>query len=137
MPEPARRAVSLRTVSWKRAGKLRDELAEKSGRRVTLSDTVERALDCLEDAHRRGAWLSPAEASPVLEDRMRREIVSVLHQFIARWKPDVVVHGVTFKPSALPGGGGTLAVHLDEGEIPMLMGGAEIVSSEQGQGHHA
>ena len=68
---------------------------------------------------------------------MRREIVSVLHQFIARWKPTVVLHGVTFRPSALPGGGGTLSVHLDEDEIPIFMGGAEIVGSEQGQGHHA
>ena len=137
MAQPNRRVVSIRTVAWEKAAVLRDELAEKSGRRVTLSDTVERAFECLEDAHSRGAWLSPREAEPVLATRLRKEIVSVLKQLIA-WMPDVILEGVTFRPSPIPRGGEILTLHLNEGKVTLLVGGAETIASpEPGEGHHA
>ena len=123
--------------TWTLAGELRDALAARSGRRVSLSETVERGLECLRDSHVRGAWLTPQEAAPVMEARMRAEIVSAIKQFLGRWSPETVLHGVGFAPSKIPGGGGTLTVHLEGGEVPILLGGAEFVASEAGEGPHA
>ena len=44
MKKPNRRQVSLRIADFEMVTALRDALAEKSGRMVTLSDTVARAL---------------------------------------------------------------------------------------------
>lgn len=129
MAQENRRQISLRASVWLKATRLKEALAATSGRRVTITDTVDRALDCLADAHSRGAWLSPEEAAPLLEERLRKEVVSVLAQFIARAMPDRNLAGVTFKPAAHRGGGGTLYVHLDNNTVPMLMGAAEAVRS--------
>lgn len=126
MAQPNRRQVSLRSAVWLKATQLRDVLAAITGRKVTIADTIERALDCLEDANSRGAWLSPREAAPVLEERLRKEVVSVLTQFIARAMPDRGLVGVTFERPVYPGGGGKLYVHLDNHvAVPMLLGGAD------------
>lgn len=129
MAQDARRQISIRTSVWMKALKIRDALTEISGRRVTIADTVDRALDCLQDAHTRGAWLTPKEAAPVLEERLRREVVSVLTQFIARTMPDRILRGVTFEQS-IPGGGGVLHVHLDDRAVPMLMGAADVTAPQ-------
>ncbi len=103
--------------------------------KVAISDTIDRALDCLEDAHSRGAWLSPKEAAPVLEERLRKEVISVLTQFVARTMPDRLLRGVTFQPAGMPGGGGTLYVHLDEEvTVPMLMGAGELATGTWADG---
>ena len=94
--KPSRRQVSVRTADFEKATALRDAIAEKSGRKITISDTVARALACLEDAHARGAWLSPQEAAPVLERRHRDQVASVLAQFIARACPEKVLKGIAF-----------------------------------------
>ena len=92
---------------------------------MTISDTIDRALECLEDADSRGAWLSPKEAEPVLEERLRKEIVSVLAQFIARTMRDREIRGVRFEK--LSPGGGVLYVHLDDNVVPLFTGAAEFV----------
>ena len=135
MAQLNRRQISLRTSVWKKASQLRDALASVSGRKVAISDTIDRALDCLEDAHSRGAWLSPKEAGPVLEERLRKEVISVLTQFVARTMPDRLLRGVTFQPAGMPGGGGTLYVHLDEEvTVPMLMGAGELATGTWADG---
>ena len=96
MKQPSRRQVSLRNVDFEKATALRDAITEKSGRKITISDTVARALDCLKDAHARGAWLSPSEAAPVLEQRHRDQVASVLAQFIARACPEKMLRGIAF-----------------------------------------
>ena len=53
-----------------------------SGRKVTLGDAIERSLDSLEDAHRRGAWLSPREIGPVVIQRTQNAIAAVLGQVV-------------------------------------------------------
>ena len=125
MPQLNRRQISLRTPVWERASRLRDELAAASGRKVTISDTIDQGLGCLEDAASRGAWLSPKEAGTVLEERLRKEIVSVLAQFIARTMRDREIRGVRFEK--LSPGGGVLYVHLDDNVVPLFTGAAEVV----------
>ena len=93
--QPNRRQVSLRLATWQKAAELRDPLAERSGRRVTIGDTIDRGLDCLADAHERGAWLSPREAAPILERRLQDQIASALAQFVARAMPDRSLAGIT------------------------------------------
>ena len=129
MVQPNRRQVSLRMDAWYKAAQLRDSLVEKTGRKVTITDTIERALECLEDAHRRGAWLSPKEAAPVMEQRMRNKIVSVLAQFVARAMPDRrLVKIVVYPP------GDALDVVLeakDRGEetFPLLVSATEAYTN--------
>ena len=121
MGQKNRKLVSVRSTTWDRANELRDALAEKSGRKITLSDVFERSLDSLADAHSRGAWLSPKEAAPLLEQRNRDRTVSILAQFIARLMPERQLRGVVFDPATQ-----SLIVHL-EGEAPvqLFMGGTE------------
>ena len=96
MKQPSRHQVSVRNVDFEKTIALRDALAEKSGRKVTISDTLSRALDCLEDAHKHNAWLSPREAAPVLEQRHRDQIVSVVAQLLARIAPERPLRGIAF-----------------------------------------
>ena len=128
MAQLNRRQISLRTPVWERASRLRDALGAVSGRKMTISDTIDRGLECLEDADSRGAWLSPKEAETVLEERLRKEVVSVLAQFIARTMGDREIRGVRFEK--LPGGG-VLYVHLDDNVVPLFTGAAEVVESTE------
>ena len=119
MKQPSRRQVSLRNVDFEKATALRDEITEKSGRKITISDTVARALDCLKDAHAQGAWLSPQEAAPVLEQRHRDQVVSVVAQLLARIAPERPLRGVAFDTEH-----DTLIVHMADSEsFPLVMPG--------------
>ena len=119
MRQPNRRQVSLRNVDFEKATTLRDAITEKSGRKITISDTVGRALDCLTDAHAQGAWLSPQEAAPVLEQRHRDQMASVLAQFVARACPEKKLKGIAFDSA-----NGMLTVIFDEGDRIDLWAGA-------------
>ena len=119
MTQTGRRQISLRNADFEKATALRDALAEKSGRKVTISDTIGRSLDCLEDAHTRGAWLSPREAAPVLEQRHRDQVVSVVAQLLARIAPERPLRGVAFDTEH-----DTLIVHFADSEpVPLVMSG--------------
>ena len=120
--QPNRRQVSLRLDTWRKAVELRDRLAEKSGRRVAISDTIDRGLDCLADAYDRGAWLSPQEAAPVWEQRLQDQIASVLAQFVARAMPDRSLEGIVIDSNRR-----TAIVLLGDHEepIPLLLAATE------------
>ena len=119
MKHPNRHQVSVRNVDFEKATALRDAITEKSGRKITISDTVARALDCLQDAHARGAWLSPQEAAPVLEQRHRDQVVSVVAQLLARIAPERPLRGVAFDTEH-----DTLIVHMADSEpFPLVMSG--------------
>ena len=118
MKQPSRHQVSVRNVDFEKTTALRDALAEKSGRKVTISDTLSRALDCLEDAHKRNAWLSPREAAPVLEQRHRDQVASVLAQFIARACPEKRLKGIAFDSA-----NEMMTVTFDEGDPIALWAG--------------
>lgn len=113
-----RKQVSLRIEAWQKAATLRDALAEKTGRNVTITDTIDRALECLADAHARGAWLSPKEAAPLLEQRLMDQIASVLAQFVARAMPDKTLAGVKFHPTRRTA---VVLLEEDEARIPLLL----------------
>ena len=118
MSQSKRKQVSLRAADFEMAVGLRDAITEKSGRKVTISDTVARALACLKDAHERGAWLSPPEAASVLEARHRDKLASVLAQFVARACPTKTLKGIAFDP-----GNGTMTVSFAEGDPVALWAG--------------
>ena len=118
MKQPSRHQVSVRNVDFEKTTALRDALAEKSGRKVTISDTLSRALDCLEDAHKRNAWLSPREAAPMLEQRHRDQVASVLAQFIARACPEKRLKGIAFDSA-----NEMMSVTFDEGDPIALWAG--------------
>ena len=116
--QPSRRHIGVNVRDYERATALRDALAEKSGRKVSISNTVGRALECLEDAHARGAWLSPQEAAPVLERRRRDQVASVLAQFIARACPEKRLKGIAFDSA-----NEMMTVTFDEGDPIALWAG--------------
>ena len=93
-----RRQISIATEDYRRLAALRDMLAKKTGTRATITATVARAIDCLADAYQRGAWLSPVEAAPILEQRHRDKMASAIAQFIARACPEKQLKSITFDP---------------------------------------
>ena len=125
MKQPSRRQVSLRTADYEKATALQGAITEKSGRKITISDTVARSLECLEDAHARGAWLSPSEAAPVLEQRHRDQVASVLAQFIARACPEKKLRRIAFDSA-----NEMLTVTFDQGDpIALWAGEAAAVAA--------
>ena len=103
MAQRNRRQISIATEDYRRLAALRDTLAEKLGTRVTITDTVGRSIGCLEDAHERGAWLSPREAAPVLEQRHRDKLaVALIAQFIAHACPEMNGSGAVTFDAAKP-----------------------------------
>ena len=94
----ASRPAQLYPADYNRARELRDELAGLSGRPVTLADVIGRGLECLADAHKRKAWLSPAEAAPVLQLR-HRDAVEFAMRGTAAWQrenPGARILAITF-----------------------------------------
>ena len=78
------KTIQMRRVIYDRAVNLRDDLTQMSdGRTISLSETVARALACLADAHKRGAWLSPAEALPMYEQSLIDLLVATAGQVAA------------------------------------------------------
>jgi len=101
-----------------------------SGRKITISETVERALACLAVSDFHTALLTREQAASMVEERLRKEISSVLIQFVARAMPKSVVRGVTFHQAGIPGGGRLVLVHLDDHEVPLLIGAGEKYPGE-------
>ena len=76
MAKPKRRKlVSVPTDVAVRLERLRADL-QAMGIDVTLGGVIERGMSCLEDAHRRHAWLSPAEQAEPLKQRVREAVVA-------------------------------------------------------------
>ena len=91
-----RKQVSIHPSTYELARVLQDELSKKLGARVSMDMVFQRAFKCLQDAHGRGAWLSPGEAAPLLEQRHEGVIASVLAQFIGRSMPDRQLRRIAF-----------------------------------------
>ena len=131
MPQRNRRQVSIDTDDYRRLAALRDALAEKTGRKVTMTNTIARTIECLEDAHRSGAWLNPREAAPALEQRHRDQVVSVIAQLVARIAPERPLRGVAFDPEH-----DTLIVHFADSEsFPLVMPGPLMGRGEADSTH--
>ena len=115
MPQRNRRQVSIDTDDYHRLAALRDALVEKTGRKVTITDTIARTIECLEDAHRRGAWLSPSEAGPVLTERLRDTLASAFAQFIGREMPERKLKGIAFRGEQM------VVIFEDDTEAPLYV----------------
>ena len=109
MAQRNRRQISIATEDYRRLAALRDLMAAKTGIKATVTATISRAIDCLSDAYERGAWLSPSEASLILEERHRDKLASVIAQFIARACPEKQLRGIAFNTET-----GMMTVHFDE-----------------------
>ena len=83
-----RQLVSLPTQVYEEARQIRDEIEQKLRRKVTMGDAILRGIECLRDAHYRGAWLSPPEAAPVLQQRINDAVARTLGQFIIQAMPE-------------------------------------------------
>lgn len=90
--------VALPPRVYEHLQKLRGELSQKTGREVGVGETVARALQCLEDAHGRGTWLSPAEMEPIMAQRVRHHLAAVLAQVIPQ------IAGVDLEKVGFPDG---------------------------------
>ena len=77
---------------------MRAVLREMTGRPITQAETVERALQCLTDAHAGNAWLNGAEAGKVFEERHQQQVLRIVGNLLARVRPDLELDGVGFNP---------------------------------------
>ena len=92
--------VQVSVETHAKVKKLRDQLQAKTGLSVSLHDVIARGLDCLEDAHAREAWLNPAEAMAVLEQRFEERTVVVTAQIFSRFCPGLDLERVSFDPTS-------------------------------------
>ena len=114
-----RRMVSIPDRTFAQLERIHQEIETKAGRPITFGGVIERALECLADAHSRGAWLSPKEAAPVLEQRHRDQVVSVVAQLLARFAPERRLQGIAFDTEH-----DTLVVNMaDADPFPLIMSG--------------
>ena len=95
-----RQPINLPRPIYEEGCRLRDELTEKRGFQVSLVETVHRAFACLRDAHSRGAWLSPREAAPLMEQRTHDRMASVVAQLLRQVVPERKLEAITFDPEA-------------------------------------
>ena len=93
-----RKMVSLPTPIYDETKKMRDELERISRRKVTMADTIMRGIECLQDAHYRGAWLSPREAAPVLKQRVNESVAKTVGQFIIQAMPTAQLKSININP---------------------------------------
>ena len=124
MIQQSRRQVSVRSADWQKASRLRDEVSRVSGCKVTITETISRALGCLEDELTQPRPQQGVEVSKerLQRENLRMEVVSLLSQFIARTMPERRLRGVAFDSDEGPGGVVTLFVHLDDLKIPLFVG---------------
>ena len=122
MKPASRRQISIRDADYRRAAELRDALQKGARRPVSLTDIIGRAIDCLSDAHARRAWLSPTEAAPLLEQRHRDQVVSVVAQLVARLTPERALRGIAFDTAH-----DMLLVHFADGDpLGLVMPGSVL-----------
>ncbi len=121
MAQQNRRQVSIRTADWERASQFRDKLSQASGRKVTITDIISRALGCLE-GELEGTLSYSDRIVTDAKEQLKIDFVSILSQFIARTMPDRRLCRVTLEPGLEPGGVGTIVVRLDDREIPLFTG---------------
>ena len=93
-----RKLVSLPTPVYEETKKMRDELGRMSRRKVTMAETIMRGIECLHDAHYRGAWLSPREAAPVLKQRVNDAVAKTVGQFIIQAMPETPLVSLNINP---------------------------------------
>ena len=102
-----RATVHVRRETFERAERLRDELAATGGHKPTMTDTIDRAIRCLEEVQTRSAWTTPSDPRLRLEQHIATLVTSALSQFIRDYLPDEELSSLTFDFHRH-----TIAVHL-------------------------
>lgn len=124
-----RHVVSVSAATYAEIQRLKAELERTSGRRLTVTDVLDRALENLSDAHERGAWLSPKEMWPVLRERQHRAIRSVIGQVVERFAPGYTLKAVGFSETD-----GSCVVHAEkvdgDGELSGVFAVADLAHAD-------
>ena len=108
-----RKVVQMPLNIYEKALKLQTKIQEKIGLEVTLGRVIERGIECLDDAYNRGAWLSPKEAAPRLERRIKERMMDLTEQLLAKVAPSRKLKKIDFQ-------GGQIRVWLDDDKPIML-----------------
>ena len=90
-----RKQVSVRDADYVKLIEIRDELQTITGSKIMLCDAMARAIECLDDSHRRGAWMAPHEMAPALKARLLQAMGGIIMQ-LAEAVPNAGINGVTF-----------------------------------------
>ena len=114
----ATRHVKVAEPIAQRLEALRDALAERSGRRITLGETAARAIEALEDCHERGAWLNPGEAAAAMQERSKQTIVDVVGEVLRHVAPEAAFGGIAFDDE----GGLAFAHFADRAPVAVAVG---------------
>ena len=69
-------SVKIRRETYETIDSMSRELSKMLGRRVTKLDVIDRMAAAYADQHEHGRWLSPSEASEILE---RRAVFAAAH----------------------------------------------------------
>ena len=147
MTQQSRRQVSVRSTDWEKASRIRDQFSRTSGCRVTITDTIAKALECLEAEMegecsageenwltREGVWGTGNRFQTVEvmdREQLRIEVVSLLSQFIARTMPERRLRKVTLDPGVGSDGVEMIVVHLDDEEVPLFTGRVTVKAADQ------
>ena len=90
-----RKQVSVRDADYVKLIEIRDELQTITGRKIMLCEAMARAIECLDDSHRRGAWMAPHEMGDALKARLLQAMAGIIMQF-AEAVPNAGINGVSF-----------------------------------------
>ena len=120
-PTVPRKMVNISGQAYGKARALKAEIEAKLMLDVTLGSVIDRAIECLHDAQKGGAWLSPKEAAPRFERRIRERIMDLTEQLLAKVAPDRKLKKIDFQ-------GGHLRIWLDD-ETPIIL--AECAGGEK------
>ena len=85
MPTARRRTkvmASIDPADLELAKQLAADLSGKLGVGVTIGEAIHRALVCLADSQRGGAWLTGEEAGRVMEERYRKAVQFVVEELL-------------------------------------------------------
>lgn len=122
MVKTAQANLPVRPETRALLGELTDSIRAKTGETTTsMATVIHRALVCLKDAQERGAWLSPAEAAPVQEERLKRELVRVVGVLIPVLSPGREMSGISFDMES-----GAMFIHLKGGDIVEVGAGVRL-----------
>ena len=92
-----RRMVHMSLTTYEKACQLQTKIQEKIGLEVPLGRVIERGIECLDDAYNRGAWLSPKEAAPRFERRIKESMMDLTELLLARVAPDRKLKKIDFQ----------------------------------------
>ena len=96
MSNSERITLPLRSGTYAMAERLRENLSAAEGRRYGMTDTIDRAVGCLDEALTSSAFLNPADGALQAEQHVAMLITSALSQFVSAYMPDETLQLISF-----------------------------------------